>query len=82
MAPDSTLPTLRLKSREDRRLRAGHLWVYSNEIDVAATPLKAIEPGAVVRLLSHQGKFLGYAGVSPHSLIAARILSASGWSPK
>jgi 23S rRNA (cytosine1962-C5)-methyltransferase len=75
MAPDSTLPTLRLKPREDRRLRAGHLWVYSNEIDVAATPLKAIEPGAVVRLLSHQGKFLGCAGVSPHGLIAARVLS-------
>ncbi len=24
---------LRLKPREDRRLRAGHLWVYSNELD-------------------------------------------------
>ena len=34
-----SLPSLRLKANADRRLRNGHLWVYSNEIDVAATPL-------------------------------------------
>ncbi len=68
-------PELRLRPREDRRLRAGHLWVYSNEIDTAATPLTAFAPGAIVRLNSAEGRFLGYAGVSPHSLIAARILA-------
>ena len=26
---------LHLKPHEERRLRAGHLWVYSNEIDTA-----------------------------------------------
>lgn len=36
-----TLPSLRLKANAERRLRAGHLWVYSNEVDVAATPLNA-----------------------------------------
>ena len=36
-----TLPRLRLKANADRRLRAGHLWVYSNEVDVVATPLTA-----------------------------------------
>ena len=30
---------LRLKKNEERRLRAGHLWVFSNEVDVSATPL-------------------------------------------
>ncbi len=30
--------SLRLKAHEERRLRAGHLWAYSNEIDTAATP--------------------------------------------
>jgi 23S rRNA (cytosine1962-C5)-methyltransferase len=74
--PDATdYPELRLKPREDRRLRAGHLWVYSNEVDKAATPLAAHSPGAVVRLQSAEGRFLGYAGVHPNSLIAARILS-------
>jgi 23S rRNA (cytosine1962-C5)-methyltransferase len=74
LAADPQWPTLQLKAREDRRIRAGHLWVYSNEIDVAATPLKSLEPGQVARLVSQQGRFLGYAGVSPNSLIAARIL--------
>lgn len=66
---------LKLKPREDRRLRAGHLWVYSNEIDTQATPLKAVEPGAIARVVAADGRFLGFAGVSSHSLIAARILS-------
>ena len=29
------LPVLALKRNEDRRLRAGHLWVYSHEVDAA-----------------------------------------------
>ena len=36
---------LRLKPQEERRLRGGHVWIYSNEIDTAATPLKAFAPG-------------------------------------
>jgi 23S rRNA (cytosine1962-C5)-methyltransferase len=68
------LPELKLKRREDRRLRAGHLWIYSNEVDVDATPLKAFEPGDLARVVSDRGRFLGYAGVSPHNLIAARII--------
>ena len=37
--PAVELPLLRLRRDEDRRLSAGHLWVFSNEVDVAATPL-------------------------------------------
>lgn len=40
-----SLPSLRLKANADRRLRNGHLWVYSNEIDVAATPLHGFQAG-------------------------------------
>jgi len=75
------LPELKLKRREDRRLRAGHLWVYSNEVDTAATPLKELDPGQVVRLISDQGQFLGYAGASPNGLICARILSRNPDEP-
>lgn len=78
---DADFPELRLKSREDRRLRAGHLWVYSNEVDTRATPLKGLEPGTLVRLMAADGKFLGYAGASPNSLIAARILSRDAARP-
>ena len=68
------LPELRLKRGEDRRLSAGHLWVFSNEVDTARTPLPAFEPGAMCRVVSERDKFLGYAYVNPHSLICARIL--------
>jgi 23S rRNA (cytosine1962-C5)-methyltransferase len=69
------LPELRLKRGEDRRLSAGHLWVFSNEVDTARTKLQSFEPGALCRVVSDRDKFLGYAYVNPHSLISARILS-------
>jgi 23S rRNA (cytosine1962-C5)-methyltransferase len=81
ITPNPELPELRLKPREDRRLRAGHLWVYSNEVDTAATPLSGFSPGATARLSTADGRFLGYAGVSPNSLIAARILSRDAGHP-
>lgn len=71
------LPELRLKRGEDRRLAAGHLWVFSNEVDTARTPLTAFKPGALCRIVSDRDKFLGYAYVNPHSLISARILGRS-----
>jgi 23S rRNA (cytosine1962-C5)-methyltransferase len=66
--------TLRLRKNEEHRLRAGHLWVYSNEIDAAATPLTAFEPGELATLLDHRDRPLGTAYVNPHSLICARLL--------
>jgi 23S rRNA (cytosine1962-C5)-methyltransferase len=74
MADSPELPELRLKRGEDRRLSAGHLWVFSNEVDTARTPLPGFEPGALCRVVSDRDKFLGYAYVNPHSLICARIL--------
>lgn len=34
-----------LKKNEDRRLRTGHLWIFSNEVDVKRSPLTAFAPG-------------------------------------
>ncbi len=68
-------PELRLQRGEERRIEAGHLWVFSNEIDSGRTPLSAFKPGEIARLLSAHDKFLGYACVNPHALICARILS-------
>lgn len=70
-----TLTTLRLKKNEERRLRAGHDWIYSNEIDVAATPIKTLEPGQPVRLEDARGKPLGMGYANPKSLICARLMS-------
>ncbi|MFV2057797.1 MAG: RlmI/RlmK family 23S rRNA methyltransferase, partial [Thiohalomonadales bacterium] len=68
-------PDLLLKRNEDRRLRAGHLWIYSNEIDTGRCPLKSYQAGDLVNVLSHNGKLLGTAYINPHSLICARIIS-------
>lgn len=70
-----SLPPLRLKKDQERRLLTGHCWIYSNEIDTEATPLPAFEPGVAVEVWSHGGTWLGYAQVNPHSLIAGRLVS-------
>ncbi|PRY70829.1 class I SAM-dependent rRNA methyltransferase [Halomonas ventosae] len=67
--------SLRLKKNADRRLKAGHLWLYSNEIDTQATPIKEVEAGAQVVVEAANGKAMGVAYVNPHSLICARMVS-------
>ena len=69
------LSPLRLKKNEDRRLRAGHVWVFSNEIDIAATPLTGFEPGQAVRVEDAGGKAIGAGYINPHTLISVRLVS-------
>ncbi|MGC1523326.1 MAG: class I SAM-dependent rRNA methyltransferase [Steroidobacteraceae bacterium] len=68
------LPVLRLKRNEDRRLHAGHLWIFSNEVDTGQTPLPKFQAGELVRVLAHNDRALGLAYVNPKSLISARLL--------
>jgi len=70
----SALPDLFLNKREERRIRAGHLWVYSNEVNVKRSPLKSFSAGQLVNVRNHSGQALGTAYVNPTTLIAARIL--------
>lgn len=70
-----SVPVLRLKRGEERRLRSGHLWVYSNEVDTEATPLKTLTPGGEVVIEDSRGKPLGRAYANPHALICARFFS-------
>ncbi len=74
VSPADVAP-LRLRKDEDRRLRAGHLWVYSNEIDVEATPLRDFQPGQPVAIQSSNGKTLGTGYINPHALLCARLVS-------
>jgi 23S rRNA (cytosine1962-C5)-methyltransferase len=69
------LKTLRLKKNEDRRLRAGHVWVYSNEIDTKATPLKDFSLGEEIIVETYDKTKLGVAYINPHSLITARLFT-------
>jgi 23S rRNA (cytosine1962-C5)-methyltransferase len=72
------LPLLALKKNEERRLQAGHLWVFSNEVDTRKTALKERVPGELVTVQSAAGKVLGTAYVNPNSLICARLVSRRG----
>lgn len=71
----SILPPLRLRKNEERRLRTGHLWIFSNEVDVEATPLRNFAAGDLVQVEDHRQSPLGIAYVNPDSLICARILT-------
>lgn len=66
---------LKLNKGADRRLKQGHQWIYSNEINVKETPLKGMTPGQQVILQTPSGKALGTAMVSPSALICARLIS-------
>jgi 23S rRNA (cytosine1962-C5)-methyltransferase len=65
---------IKLRHNHDHRVRGGHPWIFSNEIDgdVAALP-----SGGVVDVFDSRGKFLGRGYSNPRSLIAVRILSRS-----
>lgn len=69
------METLYLKRGEDRRLRAGHLWVFSNEVDVTRSPLSTLLPGQAVNVADAAHRILGTAYVNPASLIVARLVS-------
>lgn len=71
------LASLRLKKNEERRIKQGHVWVFSNEVDTQATPLKDFEPGQQVIIEASNGKPLGMGYINPNTLICARILSRS-----
>lgn len=60
-----------ISPRGEKRFLDGHPWVFSNEI---TSPIKQLEPGELVQLMSSKGKFLATGYGNPHSLIAFRCL--------
>jgi 23S rRNA (cytosine1962-C5)-methyltransferase len=70
----STLPAIHLQAGRSRRLRAGHPWVFSNEL-VMDQAAKALPPGGLVRIIDAGGEPLGIGSFNPHSLIAIRALT-------
>ena len=68
-------PEIYLKKNEDKRLRKGHLWVFSNEVDTKRSPLEQFTAGDLVQVKSDDGKVMGTAYINPQTLICARLLS-------
>ncbi len=69
------MQTMILRKGAEKRLKQGHLWVYSNEVDVKKTPLKGFGAGEQCLVESHSGQFLGVAFVNPNTLICGRLFS-------
>ena len=70
---EHTAADLFLRKGADRRLRGGHLWIYSNEVDSKKSPLGQFQSGDPVTVRSAEDKVLGSAYMEPHSLICARL---------
>jgi len=63
---------IRLKKNEDRRIKNGHPWVFSNEIQRIEGEKGA---GVAAELYDSGGSLLGCGYYNPHSLISFRLLS-------
>lgn len=63
-----------LKKNEERRLKIGHQWIFSNEIEKIDGE---IIDGSVGEIFSDRGTFLGKGFYNNHSLIAYRHLTDS-----
>jgi 23S rRNA (cytosine1962-C5)-methyltransferase len=68
----SKIAAVRLRKGADRRLRTGHLWVFSNELQDG---FQSLPVGALVDVLDFRRSFLGRGTVNPHSLIAVRLFT-------
>ncbi len=71
--PDTTepssgaYPVVRLLPGRHKRVRAGHPWIFSNEIDMTAEA-KALTPGGLVTLLDLFGRRPGWARIAADHL--------------
>ncbi len=66
------MKTLRLKKKEDRRIRRGHPWAFSNEFEEIP---RGLVPGEIVRVADYAGRIVGEGYANPHTLIAVRLLT-------
>jgi len=53
-------------------VRAGHLWIFSNEIANLDQPFV---PGEIVEIITYGGTFVGRGYINPKSLITVRLLT-------
>lgn len=64
-------PTLYLQKKHDYRIKAGHQWIFSNELK----EVPRLDPGTVVDFVDAHGLFLARGYYNPHSLICGRVLT-------
>ena len=65
-------PVFTVTPKAERSLRAGHPWVYGEEVTVVEG---AYQNGDMVDVVSNKGRYLGTGWVNDHSKIRVRIIS-------
>jgi 23S rRNA (cytosine1962-C5)-methyltransferase len=66
---------VQLLPKRDGRARAGHPWVFSNEIEMTNT-LKGLTPGSLVTVVDSRGEAVGTYTFNPNTLIACRKMAS------
>ncbi|HJV44612.1 MAG TPA: class I SAM-dependent rRNA methyltransferase [Bacillota bacterium] len=61
-----------LKSNRKKRTEQGHPWVFQSEVESIEGDY---QPGDIVELVNHKGKFLAKGYINPQSQIVVRVLS-------
>ena len=74
MTNPEKLPRLRLQKGREKRVKSGHPWVFSNELQ----EIPALAPGVLVAVDDPGGEPLGIGYYSPRTLIAVRWLQRGG----
>ena len=72
MKQERIYPAIIISPKDERSIRAGHPWVYAEEIRERRGELL---PGGITDVFTQQGAWLGAGIFSPESKIAVRILS-------
>lgn len=70
----SQVVQVHLRKGEDRRVKFGHPWVFSNQVE----KIEKVVPGTYATFKDISGKILGHGVVNPHSLIYGRIFTTRG----
>lgn len=65
---------IQLKKNEERRIKAGHLWIFSNEI---LSTIGDPQNGDTIEIFGSRNNFLGTGFYNKNSLIAARLISSA-----
>ena len=69
-ANSDEIRTISLKRNADNRIKFGHLWVFSNELQ----EIPKLQPGVVVKVVDSNQKSYGFGFYNPASLISVRLL--------
>ncbi|MHB8580613.1 MAG: class I SAM-dependent rRNA methyltransferase [Ignavibacteriaceae bacterium] len=67
-------PKIFLRKNEERRINAGHLWIFSNEIEKLEG---TADNGDLVEIFDARNNFIGTGFYNKNSLIAVRLLDKS-----